>query len=295
MYSRDETVSAVLGFYQEVTRHPYLESSALILPPTDGWGSIRVPPGKSGQIHDLLSHLPYLRASRAFQRLLVSWETVPICYADGGPDSWHSPEENYRLPAHCINLTQGVGREGMCLILDVDAGTVTEFSHADAPITIPYDEYENLPEEDRWRAHVTTPVVDFFTAWTHRYRRLVWMLTPNPVGQPTTGRFYNRADSRAEEEELARSEQPLLPWHPRDDDIDGLGGTGSALDQAQVEARRRARRHAADVYNTYLRHGWLGQFDQSGCRAELLDLERQKDAEERKLMDEANPDKALFD
>ncbi|KUI56200.1 hypothetical protein VP1G_10844 [Cytospora mali] len=59
MYSRDETVSAVLNFYQQMTRHPYLDSSALALPPPTGWTRLD------------LHHKPS-------EKLLINYETIPI-------------------------------------------------------------------------------------------------------------------------------------------------------------------------------------------------------------------------
>jgi len=49
-----------------------------------------------------------------------------------------------------------------------------------------------------------------------------------------------------------------------------------------------------DIYNTFIRHGWPDHFDKEECRNELLGLEKKKDAEERKRMDEMNPDAGLF-
>lgn len=40
----------------------------------------------------------------------------------------------------------------------------------------------------------------------------------------------------------------------------------------------------------HLQHGWPDRFDKEQCRAELLELEKRKDAEDRRLMDEENPD-----
>jgi hypothetical protein len=50
-----------------------------------------------------------------------------------------------------------------------------------------------------------------------------------------------------------------------------------------------------DVYNTYLCHGWPDHFDKERCKAELLELEKRKDADTKQKLAEANPDAALFD
>lgn len=64
MYSRDETVAAVLSFYRQIIKLPYLDEAALLIPPANGWDSIDVEAhrarGKNGTVIDLLRHLPYL-------------------------------------------------------------------------------------------------------------------------------------------------------------------------------------------------------------------------------------------
>ncbi len=52
------------------------------------------------------------------------------------------------------------------------------------------------------------------------------------------------------------------------------------------------------VYAVYIRYGWPDDFtkdDAERIRNELLELEGEKDAEVKRLMDESNPDAALFD
>ncbi|KAI0122779.1 hypothetical protein F4814DRAFT_409881 [Daldinia grandis] len=286
MYSRDETVNVILRLYQEVIRHPYLNPSALVLPPPNGWRSISIQ-GKTKTVFDLLCHLPYLRPSKPYERLLIYWETFPICYVD--EQSYH---EIYPLPTHCIYLTRSVDREGTSLILDTNEGTITEFCNTGSYIALPEEEYEALPEKDKWKAHRTSPIKNLLDAWTRRYEKLVWMLIPNPIGQPTTGRFYSRADTNAEQDKLTLEEK-LEPWDLQDD-AEHLDG-GNELDRAQYEARKRMRQHVADVYNMYLRHGWPDRFDKDRCRSELLQLEESKDAEDRRKMDETNPDAHMFD
>lgn len=49
------------------------------------------------------------------------------------------------------------------------------------------------------------------------------------------------------------------------------------------------------TYNCFLRHGWPDHFDKEACRAKVIELERQAGATEKRLLDEVNPDAALFD
>lgn len=50
-----------------------------------------------------------------------------------------------------------------------------------------------------------------------------------------------------------------------------------------------------DVYKCFLRHGWPDAFDKAACRIEVMELERQVQAEERRFLDSNNPDAAFFD
>jgi hypothetical protein len=99
MFSRDDTVAGLLGFYRQILRLPYIDESDLITPPASGWDSIDEEAlraqGKTDSVIDLLRHLPYIHA--------------PL-------------EDEYPLPGHCVYLTEGEGREGYCLILDTERG-----------------------------------------------------------------------------------------------------------------------------------------------------------------------------
>ncbi|KZV81332.1 hypothetical protein EXIGLDRAFT_613040 [Exidia glandulosa HHB12029] len=298
LYSRDDTVNAVLQFYEQIIRHPHLDDSALVLPPPTGWDSITNVDGKNETVLDLLRHLPYLRPQGPYERLLVNYETIPVLHTDSHD---RLGEDVYPLPAHCVYLTHSVDHLGTSLILDTNEGTITEFSHAGSHLTVPYEEYEALPETEKWKAHRTLPAAELLARWAERYDKLVWMLVPNPVRQPTTGRFYSRAEFELEEEDLVQ--QGLLnSWHAQDDDSN-VDEDEDELDSQQRRARNAARKHVEvcakaatrNVYYTYLRCGWPGHFDKERCAAELLELEKSRDAEERRRMDEANPDAALFD
>ncbi|PVH72989.1 hypothetical protein DL98DRAFT_501701 [Cadophora sp. DSE1049] len=295
MYSRDATVTAVLRFYHSIIRHPYLNSSTLTIPPRNGWPNINFP-GKTNNVLDLLRHLPYLRAEKQYDQFTIHWECVPICYVDlVEDDDWQDLEKSYGLPPlppHCVYLARAGSYLNTSLILDAETGTVIEYSVMANDITIPIEEYERLPVEERWKVHRATPVVEFFEGWRERYERLVWMLVPNPIGQPVTGRFHSRAEGRREEEVLLRGggmeEISVEDEGGGDEEMDGL-------DQERYLVMERRREHVADIYNMFLRHGWPDHFDKERCRVELLELEKSKDAEERKRMDEMNPDAALFE
>lgn len=124
------------------------------------------------------------------------------------------------------------------MILDTNEGTITEFYHTGSHITVPYEEYEALPEAEKWKAHRTRPTTELLDNWTQRYEKLVWMLVPNPIRQPVTGRFYSRAVSSAEEELLVQQGQ-LEPWHIQDDSSSNDNREESEDDRE----RKRKRKH----------------------------------------------------
>ena len=71
----------------------------------------------------------------------------------------------------------------------------------------------------------------------------MWMLVPNPLSQPVTGRFYSRAMSSTEEELIQQGQ--LEPWHIEDDGSDDHDREEDELDREQFKARKRKRKHVA--------------------------------------------------
>jgi hypothetical protein len=123
MTSISDIADALMAFYKQVIRHPYLDDAALKVPPSTGWKTIDSAAlrdlGKKEAVIEVLKHLPYLEAGGQYDRLLVQYETVAIAYSRK-PTSWM--EEVNPLPGNCVYLTEGVDREGYSLILDVDKG-----------------------------------------------------------------------------------------------------------------------------------------------------------------------------
>lgn len=234
MYSRDETIDAVLRCYLAVVNQPYLDDSALIIPPAEGWSDTDIE-GKNDAVLDLLRHLPYLRADDRSQRLLLHWETIPICYTDGRSD-----QEPWPLPPSCVFLAHSVDREGINLILDTDRGTITPYRHTGDDFVLPEEEYEALSYSERWKGYQAFPIKEFFGNWTKRYNKLIWMLVPNFIGQPTTGTFYSRAATRAEEEDLLADQgYSDILFFDKDCDVEN----DSDLDKEYRREQRRKWRH----------------------------------------------------
>lgn len=248
MYSRDEICHAVLKFYHQILRHPYLDDDILIIPPPQGWSSINTTAGKDETVVDLLRHLPYLsRSSPSSGQLLIYPGTIPICYQ--GREEQHR-EQEYPLPAHCVYLARREDYLGRDLILDTSNGAVTEFASDNT--SVPYDEYEALPEAEKWRAHRTVPLTELLDAWIRMYEKLGLVVAPNPIGQPVAGRFYSRPDDTTH------------------GDVDYEGG--SELDREQGNTVRREREHAAvsALYDSWSFVTCITQTNPTPCRRSTM-------------------------
>jgi hypothetical protein len=123
---RHEIVKIISDFYNFLTTFPYLPASSIKAPPRDGWPEdVRETfrkMGKTDQVVDLLSHLPYVDSS--------AWEvfpdTEPIDYTSSR--SLKRIDRNVSLdPPHCeipdhvVSLTCG-RNYGIWLLLDTNTG-----------------------------------------------------------------------------------------------------------------------------------------------------------------------------
>lgn len=108
------------------------------------------------------------------------------------------------------------------ILLDTVLGNIVEFNKDGGPL--PWEEYEGLPEDQKWKAHETLSAIDFFARESERLRRLVYMPVPTPRGNP---RFLYRAPSSLEEAELLAVEDEYdadqevdSDYGPEEEDID---------------------------------------------------------------------------
>ena len=125
MPSHADIAAALTAFYKQIIKHPYLNDTALKIPPSSGWETIDSIAlrklDKSEAVIELLRHLPYLEADGTYEKLLVQYETVAIAYTKNPTTMM---EEVNPLPGNCVYLTEGVDREGYSLILDVEKGSL---------------------------------------------------------------------------------------------------------------------------------------------------------------------------
>lgn len=128
LYSREEVIAAIQDLYELLVALPYVEPSALVLPPKDGWSGVNAEEldrrGKTKEVVELLRHLPYLRRPTVGKRWMIGPDTVVIAYCDG--ELYDKLVESIQpVPGHCIWLTDCQSRDGTGLLLDTQTGAYT--------------------------------------------------------------------------------------------------------------------------------------------------------------------------
>lgn len=131
--SREEIVETISNFYTFLTAYPFLPTSAIKTPPSEGWPEeyreVWRKMGKSEEVIDLLAHLPYIDD----KNWLWYHDTKPINYTsplnvmrigemyDKKRYLFEPLGEGLELPAHVFSLTDGK-LYGRWLLLDTRAG-----------------------------------------------------------------------------------------------------------------------------------------------------------------------------
>ncbi|KAM0798074.1 hypothetical protein BDR22DRAFT_964853 [Usnea florida] len=228
-YSRGQVIAAIHDFYSFLTKLPYIEPDALVLPPTDGWSGVNAlelrKRGKTEEVIELLRRLPYLRGPAPGRKWMIGPDTIEIAYCDG--ELYDDFLESIQpVPAHCIWLTKMESRDGTSLLLDTQTGTITEWTIMEHKVMLDYDEYVKVPTQDRWMAHATMPATAFFQLWKRKFEKLVWMVIYSPQGMPGTAQWYHTATTPQEEADMLPSDdefQPYREWHEVDDESESDG------------------------------------------------------------------------
>ncbi|KAF8859994.1 hypothetical protein BDZ45DRAFT_672908 [Acephala macrosclerotiorum] len=167
--SRDNIVELVSNFYTFLTTYPFLPASTIKTPPSEGWPEeyreIWRKTGKCDEVVDLLAHLPYIDD----ENWLWYHDTKPINYTSaqslrliGGMykrKGYRFEPSCMKFPAHVFSLTDGK-LYGNWLLLDIQAGTITQFSVLGGPS--PKGEAE--AGDDGWRLYPAKPIGEFFAA-----------------------------------------------------------------------------------------------------------------------------------
>ncbi|SMR55632.1 unnamed protein product [Zymoseptoria tritici ST99CH_1A5] len=279
MSSHQEIINALTLFYEQVTKQ--LSLSQMKQSPAEGWNIDTTAAGLGGKneaVIALLQHIPYLENvdKEEGENKLVIWEDTAALDWRAGKECMM--EDTNPLPAHCAYLTEGSFRDGYALILDTERGTLTEYSTVGRSLTMDYDEMEAMPDSEKWRGHRTLPAAELLGLWTTMYARLIKMLVPDVSILGITGVVRARVLFANEAEEAASETGALEEWHPSDEELQEFakGVKSDAARQFKIDKRC----HVADVYNSYLRHGWPDHFDKEACTVEVMDLEEKMVAKE---------------
>lgn len=218
---QEAIVQAVTSFYKTLTQFPYLSPSAIATPPPSGWNSSEARSllqreGKSDAVVDLLNHLPYLTNDALhihYDTVAIDWRVAAAAGGDRAPGTQQRVRNALSIsqtlqeagleptlqaiPGHVVALTRATSNYGRWLLIDVDGGTVTNYSLLGEPnsLQITDDEYE---AGTGWKRHETMPVADFFAAWEAKLTSLAWIPLPGDAdlrtGEIHTPRVANDAE-----------------------------------------------------------------------------------------------------
>jgi hypothetical protein len=200
-YSRDAAIAAIHDFYLFLTRLPSLSASDIKSAPPSGWpeltGSFLSEMGKTEAVNDLIRHLPYItsdgggNAQVAPETSVIRWNGADVRWSveKGAVQGTLSPIGAGDVPAHVCVLTEA-GRYGSWLLLDTEAGTVTDYIQFEKPKR----DTPGPDSPDHWRAYRTLPIADFFEEWKDKYRRLEWVVLPEDEDDSVRYRFDEETD-----------------------------------------------------------------------------------------------------
>lgn len=106
------------------------------------------------------------------------------------------------MPTYVVQLTQSPYSQGCSiLLLDTQSGNIVDYRQDGAKLSMPWEEYEQLPDVQKWTAYRSVPAKEFFFWESQRLRKLVYMPVPT-FGNRKEPRFIYRAKNALEEDEL---------------------------------------------------------------------------------------------
>lgn len=103
----------------------------------------------------------------------------------------------------------------------------------DDTVLMPYDEYEALPEDEKWMAHETLPATQWFARETARLRHLLYIpVLPRP-GHGTVEFYYRCSILQMESVLIAADEETVLGG--QDDGVYVEADGGSESDESSSD------------------------------------------------------------
>lgn len=235
---REVIVHAITSFYETLTTFPYLSPSAISTPPPSGWNSpeargLLQREGKSEAVLDIVNHLPYLTNDQLhihYDTVAIDWRVTGAAGAGAGAADASGTQQLLRnalalpqtlpqaglepvlqtIPGHVIALTRATSPYGRWLLLDVAAGTVTNYSLLGEPNNVSVTADEEASGTG-WRRHETLPVGDCFAAWQAKLRSLDWIPVPGDADLCTGEiRLPHVVDDAAHEVRIKNISAPFL-------------------------------------------------------------------------------------
>ena len=207
VYSEDEAVAAITGYYAFLTQM-YMDESSVMYPPPGGWPEIvNADPaklqtlGKSDGVLSLMARLPYIRLQDDTQPVpsgsFKDWPDIirEFCTHNSSPESVRLFTEGcdfmHLSPSHVFGLACGPYADCPVIVLDTKLGLVQwelcppEVETNDSGyMNVDWDPDNEVtsPEEQAWREGATAwTIPDFFEVLKYQLRELRWM----PVGART--------------------------------------------------------------------------------------------------------------
>ena len=89
------------------------------------------------------------------------------------------------------------------LIRSGGLGCLTAYNIMANNLQLSWEEFEQMPELERWKAFPTAPVGEFLERWIRLFERLVWMVAPTTrLWHDDRGEYFSRARDWREEDEV---------------------------------------------------------------------------------------------
>ncbi|OBT62848.1 hypothetical protein VE03_07597 [Pseudogymnoascus sp. 23342-1-I1] len=239
-------VEPIASFYALLSTFPYLRASDILTPPAAGWPQSDVVNfrklGKTDFVVEVLRHLPYIRSDGNREWRIGYDDTKPLTYAkvpgatgEYGSGAcklaeledevdqvvlWDSILEPHgqRLDAHVVPLTNG-WQYGAWLLLDTEAGTITDFSLLGG---ISSGMYFKCPKSDLdagllWKHFPSKPIKEFFKDWEEKYTSLEWIpIQDNSGGE--SGNIFSQKQLGTASKDLVEIQKIFMNY--------GWGSTG---------------------------------------------------------------------
>ena len=208
VYSEDEAVAAITGYYAFLTKM-YMNESSVMYPPPGGWPEIvNADPaklralGKSDAVLSLLAHLPYIRQRDDTQPIpsgsFNNWPHLirDFCTHDSTPERVRLLTEGcdfmHLSTSHVFGLACGPYEDCPVIVLDTKLGLV-QWELCPPEVEMNDSGYEDVNwdpnwnqvasrEERVWREEAMAwTIPDFFGVLKYQLRELRWV----PVGART--------------------------------------------------------------------------------------------------------------